>query len=130
MSEQAHGRGRDPDERPLPGPGRPQGQGRARTNTRNWLASLFDFSFESYVAPKLIRALYLLIVIVTVLTALVYVLIAFDIKPALGILTLVVAAPLWTIVVIGVWRVVLEFFMAVLRMSDDIRALRDSGRPR
>jgi hypothetical protein len=130
MSEQAHGRGRDPDERPQPGPGRPQGPGRARTNTRNWLASLFDFSFESYVAPKLIRALYLLIVIVTVLTALVYVLIAFDIKPALGILTLVVAAPLWTIVVIGVWRVVLEFFMAVLRMSDDIRALRDSGRPR
>jgi hypothetical protein len=128
MSEQAHGQEPPGQERPGPGSGQEwRGQERPpRGARRSWLASLFDFRFDSFVAPKMIRALYVLIVIVTVLTALIYVIIAFDVNTALGVLTLVIAAPLWTIVVIGVWRVVLEFFMAVLRMSEDIRAMRES----
>jgi hypothetical protein len=121
MPEQTRGRGQDE--------GMPEGQdplGRPATGRSR--SGLFDFRFDSFVAPRLIRSLYALIVVVTLLSALIWVILAFRVNAALGVLVLVIAAPLWTIIVIGIWRVVLEFFMAVLRMSEDIRAMRETGR--
>lgn len=131
MSEQAHGRGQDqgmPDGRDPLGPPSPGRSGPGRSGPGRSMSGLFDFRFDSFVAPKLIRSLYTLIVVVTLLSALIWVIVAFRVNAALGVLVLVTAAPLSTIIIIGIWRVVLEFFMAVLRMSEDIRALRETGR--
>ena len=62
-----------------------------------------------------------------VLTALVYTIIAFKVSAGFGILTLVIGDPLFIIIVMAFWRLVLEAFVVVFRMAEDIRALRDRG---
>lgn len=99
----------------------------SRAGSKGFLASLFDLGFTSFVTPKVIKVLYLLIMIGTIFTALVYSVIAFKVNAALGIGMLFIAAPLFTLIVMAIWRISLEFFMVIFRISDDIRALRERG---
>jgi hypothetical protein len=79
------------------------------------------------VTPKVIKVLYVLIVIGTVVSALVFTLLAFKASTAFGILTLVFGDPLFILIVLAIYRVVLEFFMVTFRVAEDIRALRERG---
>jgi hypothetical protein len=100
---------------------------RSASDTKGFLGSLFDTGFTSFVTPKVIRVLYLLIIIGTILTGLSYSVIAFKVNAALGIVTLFVLAPLFTMIVLAMWRIVLEFFMVIFRISDDIHDMRQRG---
>jgi uncharacterized membrane protein len=102
-------------------------KGKARGD-KGFLAALFDFSFTSFVTPKIIKVLYVLITIWTVIWALVFLRLGFRYGGAAGgFFTLVVVDPILVLITLGVYRMVLELFMVVHRMHDDLKALRDRG---
>ena len=130
------GRAASPPEHPAPAPppgySAPPGQQQARQarqlqGTKGFFGALFDFGFTSFVTPKIIKVLYPLIMIGAILSALSFVAFAFRAGTGFGILTLFVLAPLFFLVVMAIYRIVLEFFIVIFRISDDIRALRERG---
>jgi hypothetical protein len=94
-------------------------------DSKGFLAALFDFSFTSFVTTKIIKALYVLIMILTVLSALSYTILAFKVSAAFGLITLIIGDPLFIIIVMAFWRLVLEFFVVVFRIAEDTRAMRE-----
>ena len=100
---------------------------RAAADTRGFLGALFDFGFTSFVTPKVIKVLYMLIVIGTVVSALVFTIIAFKASTVFGFLTLVFGDPLFILIVLAIYRIILEFFVVTFRVAEDIRALRERG---
>ncbi|MGO8896338.1 MAG: DUF4282 domain-containing protein [Streptosporangiaceae bacterium] len=94
-------------------------------DARGFLGALFDFSFTSFVTTRIIKVLYVLIMILTVLVALVYTFYAFNASPLFGFLTLVIGDPLFIIIVMAFWRLVLESFVVRFRIAEDVRALRE-----
>jgi hypothetical protein len=105
----------------------PQGAPQQVAESRGFFGALFDFSFTSFVTTKIIKVLYVLILVLAVLSALVYTIIAFKVSAGFGILTLVIGDPLFIIIVMAFWRLVLEAFVVVFRIAEDIRALRERG---
>jgi hypothetical protein len=100
---------------------------RETADTRGFLGALFDFGFTSFVTPKVIKVLYLLIVIGTVVSALVFTIIAFKASTVFGFLMLVFGDPLFILIVLAIYRIILEFFVVTFRVAEDIRALRERG---
>src|SRR6266851_2484961 len=96
-------------------------------DARGFLGALFDFSFTSFVTTRIIKVLYALIMVLAVIAALVYTVIAFRVSAAFGFVTLIIGDPLFIIIVMAFWRLVLESFVVVFRIADDIRALRERG---
>jgi len=96
-------------------------------DAKGFLGALFDFGFTSFVTPKVIQVLYMLIMIGTVVSALVFTIIMFSVSTPFGILTLFVADPLFILIVMAIYRMILEFFVVVFRVAEDIRALRERG---
>jgi hypothetical protein len=111
-----------PPPRPSPGPAQP-GQAAAK----GFLGALFDFGFTSFVTPKVVKVLYPLIMILTGLTALSFIDIAFRANIGFGFVSLFILAPLFFLVVTAIYRILLEFFIVIFRVAEDIRALRERG---
>ena len=74
---------------------------------------------------RIIKVLYVLILVVVSLVALFYTIIAFRLSTGFGVLVLVIGDPLYIIIVMAFWRLVLESFIVLFRMAEDIRALRE-----
>jgi uncharacterized membrane protein len=101
---------------------------KAAGHARGFLGSLFDFSFTSFVTPKIIKVLYVLITVWTVIWALIFLRLGFRYGGAAGgFFTLLIVDPILILLTLGVYRVVLELFMVVHRMHDDLKAIRDRG---
>ena len=100
---------------------------RDAADTRGFVGALFDFGFTSFVTPKVIKVLYMLIVIGTVVSALVVTIIAFKASTGFGFLMLVFGDPLFILIVLAIYRIILEFFVVTFRVAEDIRALRERG---
>ena len=96
-------------------------------DTSGFLRALFDFGFTSFVTPKVIKVLYMLIVIGTVVGTLVFTIIAFKAGMAFGIVTLVFGDPLFILITLAIYRIILEFFVVTFRVAEDIRAMRERG---
>jgi uncharacterized membrane protein len=131
-----------------PGYGAPQGQGAslpppqwqagpgtatpaaARTKQpgeKGFIGSLFDFSFKSMVTPKIIKVLYVLFTIWTALIGLIILVIGFRTGGmAGGLFTLIIVEPIFLLLTLGIYRVVLEAFMVIFRIHDDIKQIRDN----
>jgi len=90
-----------------------------------FLSALFDFGFTSFVTPKVIKVLYMLIVIGTVVSALVFTIIMFKASVTFGILTLIFGDPLFILITLAIYRIILEFFAVTFRVAEDIRAMRE-----
>lgn len=97
------------------------------TSPKGFVASLFDFGFNSFVTPKVVKVLYVLIMIMIGLSALVFLLFAFRVNALFGILSLVILCPLYFFVYLALWRIVLEIFVVVFRIADDLRYIRSRG---
>jgi hypothetical protein len=104
------------------------GARRQPADAKGFLGALFDFSFTSFVTTRIIKVLYVLILIMTSIAALVYTIIAFRLSPGFGFLTLVIGDPLFIIIVMALWRLVLESFVVRFRIAEDVRALRERDR--
>jgi len=94
-------------------------------DTRGFLSALFDFGFTSFVTTRIVKVLYVLILIMVCISALVYTIIAFRISSGFGLLTLLIGDPLFIIIVMALWRVILESFVVRFRIAEDVRALRE-----
>ena len=97
---------------------------------RGFLSALFDFGFASFVTPKVIKMLYMLIVIGTVVSALVFTIIVFRASVTFGILTLFFGDPLFILITLAIYRIILEFFAVTFRVAEDVRVMRERGDPR
>jgi Domain of unknown function (DUF4282) len=109
-------------------PGQTQGHASPpRGSSKGFVASLFDFGFESFVTPKVVKVVYVLIMILIGLSALGFLAVAFHISVAFGIIALVILCPLYFFVYVALWRIALEIFMVIFRISDDVRSIRERG---
>jgi hypothetical protein len=113
----------------IPGaqPGRPGGKQRS-PGERGFIGSLFDFSFTSMVTPKIIKMLYILYTIWTLVVA-VYLMAAAFIQfgTTVGLLALIVFDPIYILLSLGFFRVILEAFMVVFRIYEETRKIREQG---
>jgi hypothetical protein len=112
---------------PPPGyPGGP-GTGAAGGSAKGFLPSLFDFSFSSFVATKVVKVLYVLIVLIAGLYTLFLLALGFRAGTGVGLLFLLVVCPLFFIVFVAVYRVLLEVMVVIFRMAEDLAEIRRRG---
>ena len=94
---------------------------------KGFLGSLFDFSFTSLVTPKIVKVLYILFTIWTALIGLSILVIGFKTGGvAGGLFTLVVVEPIFVLLTLGIYRVVLELFIVVFRIHDELKNIREN----
>ena len=120
--------GQDHSQWQLPGgmQGAHPAQPRAKSGERGFVGSLFDFSFSSFVTPKIIKVLYVLFTIWTALVSLLFLIISFRTGGALaGFFVLIVIIPIYVLLTLGVYRVVLEAFMVVFRIYEETKKISE-----
>lgn len=99
----------------------------AAASAKGFLASLFDFGFTSFVTPKIVKVVYILITVVLGLGTVAYIILGFASgSPTLGILALIFA-PIIGLIYLALWRIGMELFIVIFRMADDVRGIRMGG---
>jgi hypothetical protein len=95
--------------------------------SKGFVASLFDFSFSSFVTPKVIRALYVLATLwIAVLTiAFCSFCVHFAGSGSGTLIFIIITAPILFLLGLGSVRVVFEVFMVLHRLNENIQAIRD-----
>ena len=78
---------------------------------RGFFGSLFDYSFSSYITPRIIKVLYVVATVLVALWTLLFVLLAFRASSTLGILVLLIGGPIYFVLMMIWARVLLEFFL-------------------
>jgi hypothetical protein len=120
------------------GTGTPQWQGIAgvqpgssrtkQAGEKGFLGSLFDFSFSSFVTPKIIKVLYVLFTIWTGLIGLTVLIVGFKTGGvAGGLFTLIIIEPIFLLLTLGIYRVVLEAFMVIFRIYEETKKIREGN---
>lgn len=84
---------------------------------KGFFASLFDFSFESFVTPTMIKIIYGLVMVIAGLTYLVYAALLFKVNAGLGILWLIIPGPIVFFLSIIFYRIFLEVVMAIFAIA-------------
>ncbi len=85
---------------------------------QGFFASLFDVSFSSFITTRIIKVLYILAIVVFALVALSYVIAAFAADVLLGLVVLIVFAPLGFLLWVIYSRVLLEVVMVLFRIME------------
>ncbi len=99
---------------------------RAAGDAKGFFGALFDFGFTSFVTPKIIKVLYVLYTAWMVVWALIFLRLGFKYGGSSGgIFTLIVVDPIFLLLTLGAYRVILEFFMVIHRIHDDLKAIRE-----
>lgn len=94
------------------------------TDAKGFMASLFDTSFSSFVTPKVIRVVYIIVMIILALETLGYIIWGFAAFHAFGIIFMPIAL-LIGLVSLAIARISFELIMVIFRMGDDMHALRN-----
>jgi thiamine transporter ThiT len=92
------------------------------------LAALFDLRFDSYVTPKVISLLYILGMIAIVIGYITSVITGFNASVGVGLLTLLILGPIGVLLALTFLRVILEYYLALVRLSGDFREWRKEWR--
>jgi hypothetical protein len=125
--EQTFVSGDDHSQWQMPGMQAPHpAQPKAKSGEKGFVGSLFDFSFSSFVTPKIIKVLYVLFTIWTALIALLILIVSFRTGGAVaGIFVLIVIIPIYVLLTLGVYRVVLEAFMVIFRIYEETKKISE-----
>lgn len=87
---------------------------------KGFFAALFDFSFTHFVTPKIVKIVYVLATIGLALGFLFFLVTAVASgQPAFALFVLLVG-PVIAIIYLAFIRMTLEFYLALVRMSEDI----------
>jgi len=107
------------------GPGGPGGgiEGPGGTPPGGFFNALFDFNFNSFATPVVIKVLYILGTIAVGLGYVGAIIYGFSVGIGTGLVALIIGALVALIYLILI-RVTLEFYYAVVRMSEDIHHRR------
>ena len=92
--------------------------------TPSFFGALFDFGFNTFATPVVIKVLYILGLIAIALGYVIIVISGFADSPLTGLAALIGGA-VGALFYVIFFRVFLEFYYAVVRMSEDIRAMRN-----
>lgn len=90
---------------------------------RGFLGSLFDYSFSSYLTPRIIKVLYVLATILVALWTLLVVLVAFRASSSFGIFVLLIGGPIYFVIAMIWVRVGLEVLSAFFRVHADVQEI-------
>lgn len=96
----------------------------------SFFQSLFDFSFSSFIAERIIPVLYVLSVIVLGLISLFIIVGGFAKGIESGLLTLIIVAPLYFLISVVYVRVILELLLVIFRIADHVEEIAAQGRTR
>jgi uncharacterized membrane protein len=88
-----------------------------------FVASLLDRSFSQFITPKLIRILFVLGIIASVIYPIIFIVSSFRSSVAAGILMLILS-PLFFLLMVIILRVYLELIMIMFRIEENTRSLR------
>jgi hypothetical protein len=116
-----------PGQQRYPGtaPGYPAGlSGMPPQHEQSFFGALFDFSFNSFATPVVIKVLYILGLVAIGLGYVVLVISGFANSPITG-LAILIGGLIGALIYVIFLRITLEFYYAVVRMSEDIRAMRN-----
>jgi hypothetical protein len=103
---------------PAQPPGGPGGPG-VRPQGKGFFGSLFDFSFEHFVTPMIVKVVYILSIIGLGIVWLVFLAASFSQGGGAGLAVLLLG-PIAILLYLCLIRMTLEFYLAVTRMSQDI----------
>lgn len=87
------------------------------------IKSLFDFKFDHFVTPQILRFFYALSVILLSLAAIIF-FIAMLTEGAQGIVIAIIVIPIAYLVYLIMIRIYFELISALFRIADDLRAIR------
>jgi len=90
----------------------------------SFFGALFDFGFNTFATPVVIKVLYILGLIAIAVGYVIVVISGFADSPLTGLAALIGGA-VGALFYVIFFRVFLEFYYAVVRMSEDIRAMRN-----
>lgn len=82
------------------------------------LRALFNFSFNQWVSPKIMKFLYGLSILSAGLIALFFIIMGFNLSMGFGIFSLFIGAPLIFLLTVIYSRVLLEMILVIFRMAD------------
>lgn len=102
---------------------------RRLVQTKGFFSSLFDINFNSLITPRLIKVLYVLIMVVIGLFALIMVISAFAADAGIGVLTLFVLAPLGALVYLIFARVYLELIIVIFKIRESLDGMAGAIAP-
>jgi len=86
---------------------------------KGFFGSVFDFSFEHFVTPMLVKAVYIVAIVALGLGWVFWLLATFSQSAGFGIAVLLLG-PILIFLYLCLIRMTLEFYLAVTRMSQDI----------
>ena len=92
-------------------------------DTKGFFGSLFDLSFTSLVATRIIKMLYILAIIVIGFYALFFIIAAFNRSATAGAVVLLIIAPLFALISLIYTRVLLELIIALFRIMENTNKL-------
>ena len=109
-------------------PGSGRAKAKQKSGEKGFVGSLFDFSFSSFVTPKIIKVLYVLVTIWTALIGLAILIYGFKLGGMTGgLFTLIIIEPIFLLLTLGIYRVVLEAFMVIFRIYEETKKIRESN---
>jgi hypothetical protein len=85
-----------------------------------FLQALFDFSFNHFFTPEIIKPLYGLSIFFAGLIAILFIIFGFSASTGFGIFTLLVGAPLIFLLAVIYSRICLELMIVIFRMADHL----------
>ncbi len=92
---------------------------------KGFLSALFDYSFTSFVTPRIIKILYVLATILISLWTLLLVVAAFNVSGGAGGVMLIVGGPLFFLLSMIYARVLLELIIVFFRINGNVTEIRD-----
>jgi hypothetical protein len=108
-----------PPNQPPPAGGGPYGGPPAGQPKKGFFGALFDFSFEHFITPMIVKIVYVLAFIALVIGWLVLLVGGFAQSASAGVFFLILG-PIVLVLYLAFIRMTLEFYLAIVRMSEDI----------
>jgi hypothetical protein len=95
-----------------------------------FLQALFDFSFNHFFTPKIIKLLYGLSIFSAGLIAVLFIIFGFSASTGFGIFTLLVGAPLIFLLTVIYSRICLEVMIVIFRIADHLANRGEKSEPK
>lgn len=94
-------------------------QGQPPAEKKGFFGALFDFTFEHFVTPMIVKVVYILAAAGIALFLLIFLVASFSQSAGAGLAVLLLG-PVVALLYLALIRMTLEFYLAVVRMSEDI----------
>lgn len=86
---------------------------------KGFFSALFDLSFKSYIFPKVIKILFVIVIILAGLGALAVIGESFHANIIVGIIGVIIIAPLYFLLTVIFYRVIFEVISAVFTVAEN-----------